>query len=238
MPKTFRDLSTRQKNRRLAEYERQEREHQIHHIDGSIVTVGVNLKLKMADLNVPLKECDSPNGTSSENDLNILSADIPSSYDIIVEQDNKNVRDDIYKNQDFSNWLCSWQMKHNITHAALSDLLSKLRTYGHISLPNDARTLLYTPRITNVKIFADNKASFFHYGLRKAVIEQLARTNFIVQNKVILIDLNIDGLPISKSSKSQIWPILSKIYGDKAFIPFVINAYYGYSKPSSVHDFL
>jgi len=80
--------------------------------------------------------------------------------------------------------------------------------------------------------------SFFHYGLKKAIIEQLVRIKFIAKNQVIMIDLNIDGLPISKSSKSQIWPILGKIHSDKAFTPFVISAYHGYSKPSSVHKFL
>lgn len=59
-----------------------------------------------------------------------------------------------------------------------------------------------------------------------------------MKNQVIMIDLNIDGLPISKSSKSQIWPILNKIYSDKAFTPFVISAYHGYSKPSSLNKFL
>ncbi|KYM96515.1 hypothetical protein ALC62_12824 [Cyphomyrmex costatus] len=53
-----------------------------------------------------------------------------------------------------------------------------------------------------------------------------------------MIDLNIDGLPISKSSKSQIWPILGKIYGDKKFTPFVISAYHGYTKPSSADKLL
>lgn len=97
--------------------------------------------------------------------------------------------------------------------------------------------LLNTPRNSIVEVWAENE-SFFHYGLKKAISEQLARTKFIVKNEVILIDLNIDGLPISKSSKSQIWPILGKIHGDKAFTPFIISAYHGYSKPSFVDKFL
>jgi len=40
--------------------------------------------------------------------------------------------------------------------------------------------------------------------LKNALIDQLSRTNFEIENNVIMIDLNIDGLPISKSSKSQI----------------------------------
>jgi hypothetical protein len=128
-------------------------------------------------------------------------------------------------------WLCSWKVKHNITHVALSELLKKLRTCGFLNVPKDARTLLNTLKNTIVQELAANQ-SFFHYGLKIAIIEQLTRTKFIIKNEIILIDLIIDGLPLSKNSKSQIWPILGKIYGDKAFTPFVISAYHGYSKPS------
>lgn len=34
----------------------------------------------------------------------------------------------------------------------------------------------------------------------------------LIRNNVIQIDVNIDGLPISKSSKSQLWPILILIF--------------------------
>jgi len=74
----------------------------------------------------------------------------------------------------------------------MSELLNKLRTCGHSDLPKDARTLLNTPRNSIVEIWADNR-SFFHYGLEKAIIEQLTRTKFIVEKKVIMIDVNIDG---------------------------------------------
>jgi len=40
------------------------------------------------------------------------------------------------------------------------------------------------------------------------------------------LDLNIDGLPISKSSKSQLWPILGRISG----LSFAIGVYHGYQK--------
>lgn len=128
-------------------------------------------------------------------------------------------------------------MQHNITHTAFSELLSKLHTCGHSYLPQDARTFLNTPRNNIVQIFPGN-GFFFHYGLEKAIIEQLNCSQGTVENEIITIDLNIDGLPISKSSKSQIWPILGKIYGDRAFTPFVISAYHGYSKPCSVDTFL
>jgi len=119
----------------------------------------------------------------------------------------------------------------------MSELLKQLYTYDHVDLPKDARTLLGTPRINPVEILASGE-SIFYYGLKNALIDQLSRTNFEIENNVIMIDLNIDGLPISKSSKSQIWPILGKIFGNKAFMPFIISAYHGYSKSKCLTNFL
>lgn len=46
-------------------------------------------------------------------------------------------------------------------------------------------------------------------------------------------DINIDGLPISKSSKSQVWPILGRFNINV----FVIGIYWGNSKPNVVSDY-
>jgi len=50
------------------------------------------------------------------------------------------------------------------------------------------------------------------------------------------MSINIDGLPLSKSSSQQFWPILGSI------IPynnvFVIGLYHGNDKPANANDFL
>lgn len=48
--------------------------------------------------------------------------------------------------------------------------------------------------------------------------------------------MNIDGLPLSKSSQQQFWPILGSVipYGNV----FMIGLYYGYEKPKDINDFL
>jgi len=45
----------------------------------------------------------------------------------------------------------------------------------------------------------------------------------------INLDLNIDGLPITKSLKNQLWPILGRI-SSLPFALFVIGVYHGYQK--------
>lgn len=56
------------------------------------------------------------------------------------------------------------------------------------------------------------------------------------------MSLNIDGLPLSKSSKEQLWPIQCTIYScgpdSLASKPFVITAFVGPSKPENANDFL
>lgn len=54
---------------------------------------------------------------------------------------------------------------------------------------------------------------------------------------VIYINVNIDGLPIAKNSKSQLWPILAQIVSENSK-PFIVGAYHGYSKPTSSNNFL
>jgi len=56
--------------------------------------------------------------------------------------------------------------------------------------------------------------------------------------KNIEININIDGLPLAKSSQSQLWPILGQMYnvGDRE--PFLIGAYHGYKKPVDAQDLL
>jgi hypothetical protein len=50
--------------------------------------------------------------------------------------------------------------------------------------------------------------------------------------------VNIDGLPISKSSTSQFWPIIGLTTNDSRSRPFPIGLFHGLSKPKNVNDIL
>ncbi|EZA49249.1 hypothetical protein X777_12489 [Ooceraea biroi] len=58
-----------------------------------------------------------------------------------------------------------------------------------------------------------------------------------IKNNIIYINVNIDGLPIAKSSKSQLWPILAQIVSENS-VPFLVGVYHGYKKPTTVKNFL
>lgn len=117
-------------------------------------------------------------------------------------------------------------------------MLNILRSEGH-DLPKDARTLLGRSRRSS-NITSCGSGDYLHYGFEKALTnimnEQMPETLMEVN---ILVDLNIDGLPLAKSSKSQLWPILGKIVSPFKSRVFFIGAYHGNVKPSSfVHEFL
>lgn len=56
-------------------------------------------------------------------------------------------------------------------------------------------------------------------------------------NEEIKIAIGIDGLPISKSSSGQLWPILGYIIPYRKYV-FPIGMYYGNEKPQDSIDFL
>lgn len=78
---------------------------------------------------------------------------------------------------------------------------------------------------------------YFHYGLENALIDILKTVHLNTVPEDIEININIDGLPLTKSSKSQFYPILGEIY-PRIAQPFVIGTYHGYSKPDCPNEFL
>jgi len=64
--------------------------------------------------------------------------------------------------------------------------------------------------------------------------------NSSVNDSVIQIAIGIDGLPLSKSSNSQLWPILAFIMNtdNSKQTVFPVGIYHGNSKPKDSDDFL
>jgi len=86
-------------------------------------------------------------------------------------------------------------------------------------LSSDARTLLNTPKKTVTR--ECGSGHYFHYGLEKALKEKLKHCTNINDVDNIEININIDGLPLTKSSQSQLWLILGQIYNIDVTEPFL-----------------
>lgn len=129
--------------------------------------------------------------------------------------------------------LAIWAVQHQISHKAVTALLQSLRHHSCFSsLPLDARSLVKTPRNQEIRMVAPG--TYCHFGLKRSVLNILTAIKENVDS--INIAINIDGLPLSKSSKQQFWPILGSILPYSNV--FAIGIYYGHEKPEDINNFL
>lgn len=132
-------------------------------------------------------------------------------------------------------FLTNWATEYNISHVALNGLLKGLKTHECFNdLPVSSKTLLCTPKNTSSDIRHVKPGIYYHFGLAAGI------HRYISNNATdIKIAIGIDGLPLSKSSNSQFWPILAYIIDD--YFPkkvFLVGIFHGYDKPSDSNDFL
>jgi hypothetical protein len=139
-----------------------------------------------------------------------------------------------------------WALKHNITHTAIDNLLLILKPELNFSLPLSAKTLLNTPK----KVNAIEKCGgdYVYFGMQNEITKQIKTQKEDSNNKLcftgsdkskfnIKLNIGIDGLPISKSSNKQFWPILGIVL-NLSKKPFLIALYFGEKKPNNCNEFL
>ena len=147
---------------------------------------------------------------------------------------NDNLEEIDFKNN-FSAQFSKWCATSNCAREKLNELLGILRSSGgHSELPKDIRTLIHTPR--DISSILKCGGEYIYSGIHKGIIETFSNYPNLKNSNVIKLDLNIDGLPLSKSSKSQLWSILGSINSSDHV--FTIATFHGYSKPNPVDEFL
>lgn len=128
-----------------------------------------------------------------------------------------------------------WSLKYNIKNKPLTELLQNLRTICDHNLPSDARTLKSTPRKITTR--AVEPGYYWHFGIKRML--EILKSKAILLPGDLTLNVNIDGVPLYKSSKQVFWPILGKIVELKNLKPFVIGIYYHEStKPKDLHSYL
>lgn len=132
--------------------------------------------------------------------------------------------------------LRSWSLRHNINHNAIKDLLGLLKdNYNDTSLPMDPRTLLETPLNIGQLCYEIPGGKYWHHGLAACIGKWFANVSSDIN---ISININIDGLPIHKSSKFQLWPILCNVFEMPELKPLPIGIFLGKTKPADINEFL
>jgi hypothetical protein len=129
--------------------------------------------------------------------------------------------------------LADWVTEFGVSSVAVDKLLKILRS-THTQLPLTCRTLLQTGKC-NDTIVSISGGEYMHYGILKGLLS--CQHFFELGQRNIQYQVNIDGLPLYKSSSTQLWPILGKVVGIESG-PFLIGAYCGSSKPKNIDEFL
>lgn len=173
-----------------------------------------------------------------------------SNIDVNISCINHDVHDDInqfsynttYAGNDkpFISKLAKWAIEENITLSALKNLLSIMREIpGCENLPKDPRTFLKTPN--NIIVTPLGCGIYYYFGIENTLNTFCTNHKINVQeNEDFQLAVNIDGLPLSKSSNSSFWPILCSVKSIKALTKqvFLVALYHGSEKPKSSNDFL
>ena len=105
--------------------------------------------------------------------------------------------------------LAIWASQHKLTRAAINDLLDILQSVGHDDLPKDSRTLLKTPRL--VSSIVKCNGDYLYIGIEKGIQRCLKDVNIGTLDPELKLSINIDGLPLLKSSQYQVWLILGML---------------------------
>lgn len=135
----------------------------------------------------------------------------------------------------FVSKLCDWSSSSNISHLAINSLLNILKEVPDLKdLPKDARTLLKTPRTSNMEILGSGTYSYL--GIKQGILDVLQFEDDIPSTIQLL--LNIDGVPISKSSGGQFWPQLGKIRNLTSSKVFPIGICHGTEKPQDPNKYM
>ncbi|CAG9763555.1 unnamed protein product [Ceutorhynchus assimilis] len=167
--------------------------------------------------------------SSSEDDTTALT---PVPLNVLESQSTSAETSVLCEAQTINFSLTKWALQHGIRHVAMNDLLKILKPYHH-TLPLDSRTLLRTPKkISSIRDVYPGQ--YYHFGIQEAIRNLLSKT--VLKNNSIELLVNIDGLNISDSSSSQLYPILISIFEHNAVD--VAGVYHGLEKPKDANEFL
>lgn len=152
-----------------------------------------------------------------------------------VKNDDCDNTDEFTKDEVLREEFVKWAFENSITHMALKGIIQIINHRLEKSvLPKDPRTLLKTPRDVKISIIGNNQY-YWHNGLQFCLENLFSKLS---KPLTVSLNINMDGLPIYKSSKDELWPILFNIAEMQSVRPMVIGIYHGKSKASNLESYL
>ena len=76
---------------------------------------------------------------------------------------------------------------------------------------------------------------YVYLGLLNSVKRIVSENQAAIPEQKINLIVNVDGVPLYKSSGAQFWPVLCRFHKSPSFI---VAIYYGNKKPYNVEDFI
>jgi len=190
----------------------------------------------VSDITSVLSQPENPENNKTSNKVFVSSVPKFKSPEIIMDSDS--LIDN--SKMPISDQLQEWAIRNKITHVALGELLLILKQMPDLkNLPKDPRTFLQTPRKTILRNIKPGK--YYHFGLENSLVNILEKIEVCNIPNIINVAINIDGLPLSDSSSSQVYPLLCLVTNIDILLPsniFCVGIYHGYDKPSDFNDFL
>lgn len=155
-----------------------------------------------------------------------------------LEEENENLDEPSAENDIFDKdkaTLLNWFIESKIPRANANKLLQILPTINQSTypmLPKDVRSLL--PKKQKIEVKEKNGEQYAYFGIANS-LRSVPGKFFDANVKKIELSINIDGLPLFKSSCKEFWPILGAVGIHDVFIIALI---YCKSKPDDFNDFL
>ena len=138
--------------------------------------------------------------------------------------------DETVNNANLYEKLAEWVVINQTLHTATNQLLCLLRNSGHLELPKDVRTLLKTPR--NIPLQHKCGGDYIYFGLETNILKHCSDFPEIDN---IELSVNVDGIPVFKSTSITLWPILCSFSNIQ---PFAVAIFCGKGKPLSEESFM
>jgi hypothetical protein len=138
--------------------------------------------------------------------------------------------DDERRFPDIEERIFQWYKENAVTKKALSEILIILGDYFHV-LPKCASTFL--SKIENSKLDSRIQrvitGEYVYIGLQQAISKDRLDS---CHSSTVTLKVNVDGLPLYKSSSSSLWSILVQI-PELRQTPYVVAMHHGNSKPNN-----
>jgi len=150
--------------------------------------------------NLPIDNVINNSSDTSNNDDDNSTTQLFNSSSDNGLSDKINLRDKI------PSWIIQYKVSHNSANCIL-----KIMKFEGFDVRKDVRTLMKTTK-THEIVPLRTDGSYVHYRIRNMFLLLLTKyINYIDFSNTLKLAINIDRLPITKSSKSQLWTILISV---------------------------